>query len=110
MTSSADTIVIESAQISVYLTTDVPRTRAYSVNRTYTPNVRFPGTVCSGFADKPVRKLISLREFNPATPTAAFGGHLVAGGDYTGFEIAHIFPLSETDIVSYFSCIHANFI
>jgi len=27
-------------------------------------------------------------------------GDLVAGEDYTGFEAAHIFPLSETDIVS----------
>jgi hypothetical protein len=27
-------------------------------------------------------------------------GGLVAGNDYTGFEAAHIFPLSETDIVS----------
>lgn len=57
--SSADTIIIESAQITVYLTTDVPRTRAYSVNPTYTPNVRFPGTVCSRFADKYVRRQIS---------------------------------------------------
>lgn len=30
------------------------------------------------------------------------GGHLVAGEDYTGFEAAHIFPLSETDIVNEF--------
>lgn len=29
------------------------------------------------------------------------GGHLVAGEDYTGFEAAHIFPLSETDLVSF---------
>jgi len=27
-------------------------------------------------------------------------GDLVAGEDYTGFEAAHIFPLSERDIVS----------
>ena len=26
-------------------------------------------------------------------------GDLVAGEDYTGFEVAHIFPLSQTDIV-----------
>lgn len=26
-------------------------------------------------------------------------GDLVAAGDFTGFEAAHIFPLSETDIV-----------
>jgi hypothetical protein len=56
-----DTIVIESTQISLYLTTDVPRTRAYSVNNTNTPHVRFPaGTVLiSGFADKLVRTQIS---------------------------------------------------
>ena len=28
-------------------------------------------------------------------------GHEVAGDDFTGFEAAHIFPLSETDIVSF---------
>ena len=32
-------------------------------------------------------------------------GDLVAGEDYTGFEAAHIFPLSETDIVSFSICI-----
>jgi hypothetical protein len=40
----ADICVTELAQVVVYLTTDVPRTRAYSVNCTYTPNVRFPVT------------------------------------------------------------------
>jgi hypothetical protein len=34
---------IESAQVGVYLTTDVARTRAYSVNHTSTPHVRFSG-------------------------------------------------------------------
>ena len=53
----ADTIVIELTQISVYLTTDVPRTRAYSVNNTNTPHVRFPaGTVCSHL-DSPINWL-----------------------------------------------------
>ena len=41
----ADTNVIESAQVNMFLTTDVPRTRAYSVD--HTPHVRFPGTVYS---------------------------------------------------------------
>ena len=38
---AADIRITESAQVVVYLTTDVPRTRAYSVNNTYTPHVRF---------------------------------------------------------------------
>lgn len=33
-----------SAQVIVYLTTDVPRTRAYSINNTNTPHVRFLAT------------------------------------------------------------------
>jgi hypothetical protein len=41
---TADICVSESAQVVVYLITDVPRTRAYSVTCTYTPNVRFPVT------------------------------------------------------------------
>lgn len=35
------TIVIESAQVSVYLTTDVARTRKYSDNHPHTAHVRF---------------------------------------------------------------------
>jgi hypothetical protein len=38
---TADICVTESAQVVVYLATDVPWTRAYSVNCTYTPHVRF---------------------------------------------------------------------
>lgn len=38
---TADIRIIESAQVVVNLITDVPRTRAYSVNYTYTPHVRF---------------------------------------------------------------------
>jgi hypothetical protein len=37
---TAEIRVTESAQVVVYLTTDVPRTRAYSVNYTNTPHVR----------------------------------------------------------------------
>ena len=37
------------------------------------------------------------------------GGHLVAGEDYTGFEAAHIFPLSERDIVSFFQLYSCRF-
>jgi len=37
---TTDIRITESAQVVVYLTTDVPRTRAYSVNYTYTPLVR----------------------------------------------------------------------
>src|SRR5262245_48469081 len=37
---NADICITESGQVIVYLTTDVPRTRAYSVNYTYTPDVR----------------------------------------------------------------------
>jgi hypothetical protein len=60
---AADRVVIESAQIIVYLTTDVPRTRVYSVNYTvtYTPHVRFqqPFTRICEIADNSVRKQIS---------------------------------------------------
>jgi hypothetical protein len=36
-------------------------------------------------------------------------GQLVVGEDYTGFEAAHIFPLSETDIVGFVQlCVHAQ--
>ncbi|KAI0248181.1 hypothetical protein BJV78DRAFT_1238640 [Lactifluus subvellereus] len=67
-------------QISVYLTTDVPRPRAYSVNYTYTPDdTNFVQRV----RDRDQRCCIT--------------GQLVTSGDYTGFEAAHIFPLSETD-------------
>ena len=63
--SLADTIVVGSKQINV------------TPARERTPNVRFPGTICSQFADKLARKS-------------------------TGLEVAHIFPLSEKDIVSHF--------
>ena len=43
---TADMKTTDSAQAIVYLTTDVPRTRAYSVNyNIYTPHVRFLATV-----------------------------------------------------------------
>ncbi|KAF8956349.1 hypothetical protein BDZ97DRAFT_2079926 [Flammula alnicola] len=71
----------ESAQIVVYLTTDVPRTRAYSVNYTYTPHE-------TNFVTR-----VGARDSR-----CCITGDLVAGEDYTGFEAAHIFPLSETDI------------
>ena len=35
-------------------------------------------------------------------------GDSVVGGDYTGFEAAHIFPLSETDIVGSSVFIHTD--
>ncbi|KAH9998341.1 hypothetical protein BJV77DRAFT_959827 [Russula vinacea] len=72
---------VELTQISVYLTTDVPRTRAYSVNNTNTPH------------DTNFVTRVRSRDSR-----CCIGGHLVAGEDYTGFEAAHIFPLSETDL------------
>ena len=42
---AADMNITDSAQAMVYLTTDVPRTRAYSINYTHTPLVRFLATV-----------------------------------------------------------------
>jgi hypothetical protein len=45
--SAADMNDTGSAQITVYLTTDVPRTWAYSVNFTPTLHVRSPATVYS---------------------------------------------------------------
>ncbi|KAI0274363.1 hypothetical protein BGY98DRAFT_1099024 [Russula aff. rugulosa BPL654] len=76
----ADICVTESAQVVVYLTTDVPRTRAYSVNCTYTPNE--------------MQFVTRIRERDER---CCITGQLVVGEDYTGFEAAHIFPLSETD-------------
>lgn len=71
----------QSGQAIVYFTTDLPRTRGYSINYTYTPHeTKFVTRV----RDRDSRCCIT--------------GDLVAGEDYTGFEAAHIFPLSETDI------------
>ncbi|KAI0247616.1 hypothetical protein BJV78DRAFT_1244027 [Lactifluus subvellereus] len=75
------TLPPESVQVIVYLTTDLPRTRAYSVNYTYTPH---DTNFVTRIRDRDSRCCIT--------------GDLVVGGDYTGFEAAHIFPLSETDI------------
>lgn len=44
---AADMNIPESGQAIVYFTTDLPRTRGYSINYTYTPHVRFPATVSS---------------------------------------------------------------
>ena len=44
---AADMKITDSAQAIVYFTTDVPRTRAYSVNNTHTPHVHFTTTVSS---------------------------------------------------------------
>ncbi|KAF8496822.1 hypothetical protein F5888DRAFT_1702800 [Russula emetica] len=71
----------ESAQVVVYLTTDVPRTRSYSVNHTYTPHE--------------TQFVTRIRERDER---CCITGQLAVGGDYMGFEAAHIFPLSETDI------------
>ncbi|KAF8526869.1 hypothetical protein BU17DRAFT_82304 [Hysterangium stoloniferum] len=74
------TLSPEIGQASVYLTTDVPRTRIYSVNYTYTPHN-------TNFAQR-----VRARD-----QRCCITGQLVAGDDYTGFEAAHIFPLSEID-------------
>jgi hypothetical protein len=101
---TADICVTESAQVVVYLTTDVPRTRSYSVNHTYTPHVRFRllflrlrGSLTNTLGD-------AICNTNQGTRRALlyYGSiTVVVGGDYTGFEAAHIFPLSETDIVGF---------
>ncbi|KAF8724848.1 hypothetical protein AX14_008566 [Amanita brunnescens Koide BX004] len=75
------TLPPDSAPVAVFLTTDLPRTRAYSVNYTYTPHET---DFVSRVRDRDLRCCIT--------------GDLVAAEDFTGFEAAHIFPLSETDI------------
>jgi len=74
-------ICADSASVSMFLTTDLPRTRAYSVNYTYTPQE-------TGFVSR-----VRHRDLR-----CCITGDLVAAEDFTGFEAAHIFPLSETDI------------
>ena len=46
---AADMTITGSAQVIVYLATDVPHTRAYSVNNTHTPHVRLRATAVSHF-------------------------------------------------------------
>ncbi|KIL58847.1 hypothetical protein M378DRAFT_170124 [Amanita muscaria Koide BX008] len=67
-----------TGQLLVQLTTDVPRTRAYSC---HTPDN-------SNFVTR-----VRARD-----QRCCITGRLVAADDYTGFEVSHIFPLSETDI------------
>ncbi|KAF9523138.1 hypothetical protein CPB83DRAFT_863366 [Crepidotus variabilis] len=75
----------ESEQISVFLTPDTPRARAFSGNYTYTPD------------DTNFVKRIRSRDARCCiTGERVPGG--VASRNYTGFEAAHIFPLNETDI------------
>ncbi|KAF5371985.1 hypothetical protein D9615_008146 [Tricholomella constricta] len=74
------TLPPESAPVKVYLTTDAPRTRAYSVNHTHTPH------------DTDFVTRVRARDAR-----CCITGYLVAGGDHTGFDAAHIFPLSEMD-------------
>jgi hypothetical protein len=92
-----------SAQTIVYLTTDVPRPRAYSINYTCTPHVRFPATFSSHL--KSLTKRLG-NEFRDASQESRLP--LLAGEDSTGFEVAHIFPLSEADIVSFSICVYAD--
>jgi len=78
-----------STQIPVYLTTDVPRTRAYSINSTVTAHTLH-------YTNYVMRVRCRDR-------CCCMTGQLVVGEDYTGFEAAHTFPLSETDIISLIS-------
>ncbi|KIL68758.1 hypothetical protein M378DRAFT_157881, partial [Amanita muscaria Koide BX008] len=68
-------------QVLVYLTSEVPRTRAYSCNYTSTPhNTNF------------------VKRVRARDQRCCITGRLVAADDYTGFDVPHIFPLNETDI------------
>jgi len=63
---------IESAHITLYVNVDLPRTRAHSVNYTYTPHVRFPDTVHSHeMAEKSCRTQDLWNELEAAMHAAA---------------------------------------
>ncbi|KIM83669.1 hypothetical protein PILCRDRAFT_7081 [Piloderma croceum F 1598] len=72
----------KSAQVCVFLTSDLPRPRTYSVDFTHSPHDSTNFVTRVRNRDK----------------RCCITGHLVAGGDFTGFEAAHIYPLSAADI------------
>lgn len=96
---------VESAQVSIFLTSDFPRPRTDSVDCTHSPHVCYqPLTILLNdwqICDQDGTNFVT--RVRNRYKRCCITDHLVAGGDFMGFEAAHMHPLGAADIVCHFT-------